>query len=205
MKKSIYYGYTRVSTTQQNTMRQEQALLQFGVPAENIYSDQRSGKDFHRENYQALRKKLRTNDVLVIQSLDRLGRNYEEIQEQWRHITKTIQAHMVVLDMPLLDTRQEKDLMGVVISDIVLQLLSYVAQTEREFLRQRQAEGIAVAKAQGKHLGRPRSPYPPGFEEAFLQVTQGQIRISQAARSLGLTPSAMRWFIARKQSDLDNI
>lgn len=200
--KQIYYGYTRVSTTQQNTQRQLQALIKFGVPEQNIFSDQRSGKDFQRKHYQALRKKLQTGDILVILSLDRLGRNYAEIQKEWGFITKTIGAHMVVLDMPLLDTRTEKDLMGVVISDIVLQLLAYVAQTEREFLRQRQAEGIALAKAQGKHLGRPRRPYPEGFEELFQQIEQGTSSIPEAASLLDLSPSALRWFITRKKTDL---
>lgn len=201
--KQILYGYTRVSTVQQSTKRQELELLKFGVPDQNIYSDQRSGKDFQREQYQALRKILKSGDILVVKSLDRLGRNYEEIQKEWGYITKTLSAHMVVLDMPLLDTRKEKDLMGLVISDIVLQLLSYVAQTEREFIRQRQAEGIAMAKSQGKHLGRPRRPYPEGFQKVYESLEGGQGNLSESARNLGLTPSALRWLILRKQGDVE--
>lgn len=203
--KQILYGYARVSTVQQSTKRQELELVKFGVPEKNIYSDQQSGKNFHRVQYQALRKKLKSGDILVIKSLDRLGRNYEEIQKEWGYITKTLSAHMVVLDMPLLDTRKEKDLMGLVISDIVLQLLSYVAQTEREFIRQRQAEGIAIAKSQGKHLGRPRQPYPQDFDHIYQSIQEGQVTLSESARTLGLTPSALRWLMLRKKGDQDRM
>lgn len=143
------YGYIRVSTKEQNEQRQVIALRSFGIEERHIYMDKQSGKDFERAQYKKLVRKLKAGDTLVIKSIDRLGRNYEEILEQWRIITKEKQAAIVVLDMPLLDTRQSRDLTGTLISDIVLHLLSYVAQTEREFIRRRQAEGIAAAKANG--------------------------------------------------------
>ena len=143
------YGYARVSTKEQNEARQMAAMQEFGVEAKNVFLDKQSGKDFERPQYRRLLRKLKSGDTLVIKSIDRLGRNYEEILEQWRIITKEKQVDVVVLDMPLLDTRRGRDLTGTLIADIVLQLLSYVAQTEREFIRQRQAEGIAVAKAKG--------------------------------------------------------
>lgn len=148
------YGYARVSTKEQNEQRQLIALQEFGVAEQNVFVDKQSGKDFERPNYRKLIKKLKPDDTLVIKSIDRLGRNYEEILEQWRIITKERGTAIVVLDMPLLDTRKNRDLTGTLIADIVLQLLSYVAQTEREFIRQRQAEGIAAAKAQGVQFGR---------------------------------------------------
>ena len=149
------YGYVRVSTRDQNEARQLVAMKEFGVPDDCVYMDKQSGKDFNRAKYQELIQRLRPNDVLVVKSIDRLGRNYEDILEQWRIITKEKQAAIVVIDMPLLDTRQGRDLTGTLIADIVLQLLSYVAETERNFIRQRQAEGIAAAKARGQRFGRP--------------------------------------------------
>lgn len=146
------YGYARVSTKEQNEERQLIALTAFGVAADAIFVDKQSGKDFERMQYRKLIRKLKDGDTLVVKSIDRLGRNYDEILEQWRVITKEKRAAIVVLDMPLLDTRQNRDLTGTLIADIVLQLLSYVAQTEREFIRQRQAEGIAAAKARGVSL-----------------------------------------------------
>ena len=143
------YGYIRVSTREQNEQRQLIALREFGIDEKKIYMDKQSGKDFERRNYKKMVQKLKKDDTLVVKSIDRLGRNYDEILEQWRVITKEKQAAIVVLDMPLLDTRQSRDLTGTLIADIVLQLLSYVAQTEREFIRQRQAEGIAAAKERG--------------------------------------------------------
>lgn len=148
------YGYVRVSTKEQNEDRQMIAMREFGVTDSRIVLDKQSGKDFDRPGYRRLVRKLKGGDTLVIKSIDRLGRNYDEILEQWRLLTKEKQVAIVVLDMPLLDTRQGRDLTGVLIADIVLQLLSYVAQTEREFNRQRQAEGIAAAKAKGVHFGR---------------------------------------------------
>ena len=148
------YGYVRVSTKEQNEDRQIIAMREFGVADSCIVLDKQSGKDFERPGYQRLVRKLKAGDTLVIKSIDRLGRNYDEILDQWRLLTKEKQVAIVVLDMPLLDTRQGRDLTGVLIADIVLQLLSYVAQTEREYNRQRQAEGIAAAKARGVHFGR---------------------------------------------------
>lgn len=148
------YAYIRVSSRDQNEDRQRAAMIEYGVPDENIYLDRQSGKDFERGGYKRLIHKLRRGDTLVVKSIDRLGRNYTEILEQWRFLTKKKQAEIVVLDMPLLDTRQSRDLTGVVIADIVLQLLSYVAETERAFIRQRQAEGIAAALARGVRFGR---------------------------------------------------
>lgn len=151
--KSSLYGYVRVSTKEQNEARQVIAMHEFGVDERNVFIEKQSGKDFNRPQYKKLLRKLKAGDTLVIKSIDRLGRNYDEIIEQWRIITKEKQAAIVVLDMPLLDTRQGRDLTGTLIADIVLQLLSYVAQTEREFIKRRQAEGIAVAKANGVHFG----------------------------------------------------
>ena len=169
------YGYVRVSTQEQNEARQLAAMLEFGVTEENIVVEKMSGKDFRRPRYQRLIKSLRTGDVLVVKSIDRLGRNYTEILEQWTSITKEKCADVVVLDMPLLDTRQGRDLTGTLIADIVLQLLSYVAQTERDNIRQRQAEGIAAARARGVTLGRERIELPEKFYMLADQWQQGGI------------------------------
>ena len=157
------YGYVRVSTKEQNIDRQRLALLNFGVPTQNIFTDRQSGKDFNRPAYQKLMRKLKPNDTLIVKSIDRLGRNYTEIIEQWRIITKEKKAAIVVLDMPLLDTRNKKDLIGTLIADVVLQLLYYVAETERNFIHQRQAEGIAAAKKRGVKFGRPAIITPACF------------------------------------------
>lgn len=157
--KDTVYGYIRVSTREQNEARQKIALRSFPVPEENIYMDKMSGKDFERDAYQELVRKLERGDLLVIQSIDRLGRNYEEILDQWRILTRIRQVDIVVLDMPLLDTRKKgDDLTGTFVADLVLQILSYVAQSERENIRKRQAEGIAAAKARGVHFGNPGKP-----------------------------------------------
>jgi len=183
------YGYVRVSTQEQNEARQLAAMQEFGVEEKNIIVEKLSGKDFHRPRYQRLVKILRSGDVLVVKSIDRLGRNYDEILEQWGFITKKRQAAIVVLDMPLLDTRQGRDLTGTLIADIVLQLLSYVAQTERENIRQRQAEGIAAAKARGVHFGpQPRS-LPDGFEEVRQAWRNGQMSLRTAAKACGIPRS----------------
>lgn len=150
----MQYGYGRVSTREQNEQRQLAALREFGISDAQIYIDKQSGKDFERPNYKKMIRKLKCGDTVVIKSIDRLGRNYDEILEQWRYITKVKQAEVAVLDMPLLDTRNSRDLTGTLIADMVLQLLSYVAQTERELIRQRQAEGIAIAKKEGVKFGR---------------------------------------------------
>ncbi len=162
------YGYARVSTKEQNEQRQILALEAFGLSREQIFMDKQSGKDFQRAGYRRLLRRLKAGDTLVVKSIDRLGRNYNEILEQWRIITKEKEAAIVVLDMPLLDIRKNRDLTGTLIADIVLQLLSYVAQTEREFIRQRQAEGIAAAKAQGVRFGRPPLKRPENFPEIRL-------------------------------------
>ncbi len=181
------YGYARVSTKEQNEQRQLIALQEFGIEEKQIFVDKQSGKDFERPNYRKLVKKLKPDDTLVIKSIDRLGRNYEEILEQWRIITKEKQAAIVVLDMPLLDTRKNRDLTGTLIADIVLQLLSYVAQTEREFIRQRQAEGIAAAKARGVQFGRKPMERPPEYDAIKTLWQTGELSARAAAKKLGIT------------------
>ena len=180
------YGYIRVSTKEQNEDRQRLAMHEFGIVDRDLYMDKQSGKDFERPNYKRLLRKLKPGDTLVIKSIDRLGRNYEEILEQWRIITREKKAAIVVLDMPLLDTRQGRDLTGTLIADIVLQLLSYVAQTEREFIRQRQAEGIAAAKARGTYMGRSPMEIPDTFPPVYEQWKRGEISGRGAARMLGV-------------------
>lgn len=184
---SQLYGYVRVSTREQNEARQIIALHQFCVPDERIYLDKQSGKDFNRPAYKRLLRTLRPGDVLAVQSIDRLGRNYEEILEQWRLLTKKKGVAMVVLDMPLLDTRNTRDLTGTLIADIVLQLLSYVAQKERESIRQRQAEGIAAAKERGVRFGRPEKEIPSRFFLLYDDWKKGEISGREAARQLGVT------------------
>jgi len=181
------YGYVRVSTQDQNEARQLAAMRAFGVPEEHIVVEKLSGKDFHRPLYQRLAKRLRPEDTLVIKSIDRLGRNYTEILEQWRFITKRRRADIVVLDMPLLDTRQGRDLTGTLISDIVLQLLSYVAQTERENLRARQAEGIAAALERGVRFGRRRIELPESFKDMAVLWNAGKLSARSAAEELGIS------------------
>ncbi len=181
------YGYARVSTREQNEARQIKALLGFGVEQKNIVVEKQSGKDFARPLYQKLIRKLKAEDTLVVTSLDRLGRNYFQILDQWRKITKSIQAAVVVLDMPLLDTRRGKDLTGILIADIVLQLLSYVAQTERENTRKRQQEGIFAAQSRGVHFGPQRMELPENFPALADLWHQGGISSRQAALSLGIS------------------
>ena len=180
------YGYVRVSTKEQNLDRQILALREFGIPDRFICQEKQSGKDFERPVYKRLVKKLKPGDTLVIKSIDRLGRNYDEILEQWRIITKEKRADIVVLDMPLLDTRQGRDLTGTLIADIVLQLLSYIAQTEREFIRQRQAEGIAAAKARGVQFGRHPREKPGNYKAVLAQWQEGAITAHRAALFLGV-------------------
>lgn len=181
------YGYIRVSTREQNEERQVIALREYGVSDTHLFLDKQSGKDFNRPAYRRLLQKLRPGDVLAIKSIDRLGRNYEEILEQWRLLVKQMGVDMVVLDMPLLDTRRGRDLTGTLIADIVLQLLSYVAETERENIRQRQAEGIRAAKARGVRFGRERLPMPPGFEELKRRWEKGEVSSREAGRELGIS------------------
>lgn len=191
------YGYIRVSSIDQNEARQWSALLEQGVPAKHIFSDKQSGKDFQRPNYRALVKRLRKGDLLYILSIDRLGRNYAEIQEQWRILTKEIGIHICVLDMPLLDTRNGTDLMGTFIADLVLQILSFVAQSERDNIRKRQAQGIAAAKARGVRFGRPVQPLPENFQEVYRLWKSNQISGVEAARRCGLPISTFRYKAAR--------
>lgn len=180
------YGYIRVSTREQNEDRQRLALAALPVPKESIYMDKQSGKDFERPQYRRLVRRLRRDDLLYVKSIDRLGRNYSEILEQWRMLTKEKGVDIAVLDMPLLDTRRGKDLMGTFLSDIVLQVLSFVAENERDNIRQRQAEGIAAAKARGVRFGRPPLPLPDNFH-MLHQAWRGQkITLRQAARACGM-------------------
>lgn len=192
---NIVYGYIRVSTKEQNEDRQRIALAEFPVPEENIFMDKLSGKDFNRPQYKKLMRKLRAGDSLVIKSIDRLGRNYEEILNQWRIITKEKKADIVVLDMPLLDTRQTgRDLTGTFVADLVLQILSYVAQTERENIKQRQKEGITAAKLRGVQFGRPRKPIPDNFEQIKMDWEQKKITSREAANQLKVAQDTfLRW------------
>jgi DNA invertase Pin-like site-specific DNA recombinase len=183
------YGYIRVSTREQNEDRQLIALREAGVPKRKIFLDKQSGKDFDRPQYKKLLKKLRPGDLLCIKSIDRLGRNYEEIQNQWRVITKDKGVDIVVLDMPLLDTRRGKDLMGTFISDLVLQLLSFVAENERANIRQRQTEGIAAAKARGVQFGRPPRPLPEQFDQAHQAWREKKLTIKEAAAAVDMPVS----------------
>ena len=189
------YGYVRVSTREQKEDRQLIAMNEFGVEQRNVYTDKQSGKDFERPQY----RKLKAGDTLVIKSIDRLGRNYEEILEQWRMITRDKAADIVVLDMPLLNTEITRDLTGTLISDIVLQLLSYVAQTEREFLRQRQREGIAAAKAKGIRFGREKKEIPENFEAVYAEWKKGNISSRKAGELLQCSHSTfLKWVSDRK-------
>ena len=182
------YGYMRVSSKEQNEDRQKIALTEMGVPENNIYMDKQSGKDFERTQYKRLLRKLNENSVLYIKSIDRLGRNYGELNEQWRIITKEKKADIVVIDMPLVDTRREKNLLGTFISDVVLALLSYVAENERTNIKQRQAEGIAAAKARGVKFGRPPLPIPENFYQMHKDWRAGKITIEEAAKACNMCP-----------------
>ena len=177
------YGYIRVSSRDQSEDRQLIALKEAGVSEQNIYLDKQSGKDFNRPQYKQLLQKLKKNDLLYIKSIDRIGRNYEEILQQWRTLTKQKGIDIVVLDMPLLDTRRGRDLMGTFLSDIVLQILSFVAETERTNIRQRQAEGIAAAKAKGVRFGRPPLPLPDNFYEIHKAWRARKITLKEAAQA----------------------
>lgn len=192
-----FYGYMRVSSIDQNVDRQKAELLKWGIIESNIYCDKLSGKDFNRPQYMKLKKKLKEGDVLIVKSIDRLGRNYRDIQEEWRIIVKVKKADIVILDMPILDTRTNKDLIGTLISDIVLQLLSYVAQAERENIKQRQAEGIAIARAKGKHLGRFPSPIPDDFYPIYEKWKKKEYTLQTASAALGVTVSQFRTMIKK--------
>lgn len=182
------YAYIRVSTKEQNVERQIFALEPYHIPKKNIYCDYQSGKDFERPAYQKLLRKLKAGDLMIVKSIDRLGRNYSDILIQWQYITKEIKADILVLDMELLDTRKKSgNLTGTLISDLVLQIFAYVAQTEREFISQRQMEGIEAAKRKGKKFGRPEKGMPEEFEEICRRCEQGELSTRQAAEALGVS------------------
>lgn len=187
------YGYIRVSSKDQNEARQVDAMRRAGIDDTNMFVDKASGKDFDRVQYVKMIRTLRKNDVVFVKSIDRLGRNYQQIINEWNAITKKIGADIVVIDMPLLDTRQGKDLLGTLISDIVLQLLSYVSETERNNIKQRQAEGIAAAKARGIKFGRPPMELPKEFNEVIQMIERGQITQLEGAKRLNMPITTMRY------------
>lgn len=193
MKMGNVYGYVRVSTKEQNEDRQMIAMLEMEVPRKNIYMDKMSGKDFKRPQYQRMIKKIKAGDLIYIKSIDRLGRNYEEVMEQWRVITKEKGADLSVIDMPILDTRREKNLLGTFISDLVLALLSYVAENERGTIRQRQAEGIAAAKERGVRFGRPPKSLPENFYEVYKKWDAGMLTNEAAAKECGMPTTSFRY------------
>ena len=194
------YGYIRVSSVEQNEYRQYIALSEVGITNKNIYTDKISGKSFDRPQYRRLMKKLTVGDVLYVQSIDRLGRNYVEIQEQWRRLTKEKGVDIVVIDMPLLDTRKNKDLLGTFIADVVLQVLSFVAENERDNIRKRQAEGIAAAKMKGVRFGRPRRAVPDNFLEIYQAWRAREMTLEEAAQACNL-PKGTFYAWARKLED----
>lgn len=196
------YGYVRVSSLDQNEERQMVEMRKIGIPEENIYKDKQSGKDFNRPMYQKLLRKLKKGDVLYILSIDRLGRNYGEIQSQWRYLTREKEVDVSVIDMPLLDTRRGKDLMGTFLADIVLQVLSFVAQNERENIRKRQAQGIAAAK--GMKFGRPVIKAPPDFPEIVQKWENGIIKSYEAAEMCGMCESTFYHRLREYRATLDN-
>lgn len=187
------YGYIRVSTRDQNEDRQMIAMQNLAIPQKNIFIDKQSGKDFDRPMYRQLIRKLKRNDILYIKSIDRLGRNYEEILEQWRILTKEKKIDIVVLDMPILDTRRGKDLMGAFLSDVVLQVLSFVAENERTNIRQRQVEGIEAARARGVRFGRPPAPLPVNFYSVYQRWKRGEMTGLEAARECQMPMSTFRY------------
>ena len=195
------YAYIRVSSRDQNEDRQKIAMVEYGIAPGNIYMDKQSGKDFNRPGYKKLMRRLREGDLLVIPSIDRLGRNYDEVLEEWRRITKVKRADVVVLDMPLLDTRGSsiQGITGVFISDLVLQLLSYVAQLEREHIRERQRQGIDAALARGVRFGRPPHPRPEGYSEVAQLVREGEISQRGGAAQLEVSVSTFRRWLAADQ------
>ncbi len=188
MKNKIF-GYARVSSKEQNEERQIVAFKDYGIDERDIYIDKQSGKDFDREQYSILKHILRENDILVIKSIDRLGRNYNMIIDEWKDITKNIKADIVVIDMPLLDTTKNKDLLGTFISDLILQILSYVAEQERTFIKQRQKEGISTAKNKGIKFGRPTIEKPQNFDIVVNKWKNKEIKTKEAIEQLGLKPS----------------
>lgn len=207
MENQNIYGYARVSTQHQNLERQIQALQEYGISKENIFIDKKSGKDFNREDYQLLKQILKRtqNNVMVIKSIDRLGRNYQEIQKEWQEITMNLKTDIVVLDMPILDTRKYKDTMGNFISDLILQVLSYVAENERTNIKTRQAEGIAVAKAKGKKFGRPSIKLPESFEEQYILWKNGEQTARATMANLNLKKSKFYAFCREYESNTKDL
>jgi len=194
----VEYGYVRVSAKDQNVERQLDAMHEAGLPDKCIFIEKQSGKDFERPQYRRLVRRMERDDLLFVKSIDRLGRNYEEIQNQWRILTKEKGADICVIDMPLLDTRRGKDLVGTFLSDVVLQVLSFVAENERVNIRRRQAEGIAAAKARGVRFGRPPRPLPDNFNEAVRRWRGGELSITAAAALCGL-PRSTFYYCARER------
>lgn len=193
MQEQKIMGYARVSTAQQNEDRQIIALREMGVPMKNIYIDKMTGKNFERPQYQKMLKKLDENTVLYIKSIDRLGRNYQDLSEQWRIITKEKKADLVVIDMPILDTRREKNLLGTFISDLILTLLCYCSANEYNMIHQRQAEGIAAAKARGVKMGRPEKPLPDNFDVVYEEWKAGEITAVDAAKKCEMPVSTFKY------------
>lgn len=201
MQEQKIMGYARVSTAQQNEDRQIIALREMGVPMKNIYIDKMTGKNFERPQYQKMLKKLDENTVLYIKSIDRLGRNYQDLSDQWRIITKEKKADLVVIDMPILDTRREKNLLGTFISDLILTLLSYCSANEYNMIHQRQAEGIAAAKARGVKMGRPEKPLPDNFDGVYDEWKLGEITAVDAAKKCGMPVSTFKYRAKRYKGD----
>lgn len=197
------YAYIRVSTRDQKEDRQLLAMKELPIPKKNIFIDKQSGQDFHRPQYQELLRRLQKDDLLYIKSLDRLGRNYKEIPEEWRRLTKEKGVDIVVLDMPLLDTRRGKDLLGAFLSDIVLQVLSFVAENERANIRRRQAEGIAAAKEKGIRFGRPPQPLPENFSDVYHRWQSGELSERAAAKACAMPLSTFRYRAKRYRPDSD--
>ncbi|MDE5950162.1 MAG: recombinase family protein [Acetatifactor sp.] len=201
MEEQKVFGYVRVSPCHQNTDRQRIALMDAGIPQERIYVDRQSGKDFDRPQYRKLLKKLKRGSMLYIKSIDRLGRNFSDLTEQWRIITREKGADIVVLDMPILDTRRDKNLLGTFISDIVLALLSYVAENERINIRQRQAEGIAAARLRGVQFGRPQKPLPDNFASVYQAWKAGETSTAEAAAECGMPRSTFLYKAQRYEEE----
>lgn len=197
------YGYIRVSTKEQNVDRQLSAILNVGIEMGNIYIDKASGKDFERKSYRKLIKRIKENDDIYVKSIDRLGRNYDEIIKEWNQITKRIGANIIVIDFPLLDTREkrDKDITGRFLSDIVLQILSYVAQVERENIRQRQMEGIIEARKRGVKFGRPKRNKPDNYDEVYKLWKKGELSLRKAAKKLNVSPSMFSKWIKKDSKE----
>lgn len=195
------YGYIRVSASDQNEDRQMVALSELEIPRRQIYIDKQSGKDFNRPAYKRMVRRMKRDDLLYVKSIDRLGRDYEEIQNQWRYLTKEKGIDIVVLDMPLLDTRRGKDLIGTFIADLVLQVLSFVAEAERENIKQRQAEGIAAAKLRGVKFGRPSKPLPDNFEDIYQRYKSRECTQAQAADLCGMNLNAFKYQCRKRRAN----